>query len=78
MANNLVMLTVTEDGEEISIEKRKWCLSVNHGSNWEIACCNQILDTEVDAKWEKKSVQRGGITCPKCLEIIKFYKSIKL
>jgi hypothetical protein len=35
-----------------------------------------LAETEYDVR--SKTVERGGITCPDCLEQIKFYKSIKL
>jgi len=30
------------------------------------------------AEFEMKEVSRGGITCPKCIQILKIYKAVKL
>jgi len=38
------------------------------------ACGNAIVDYDHIFKEKEK----GGITCPDCLDVIKYYKSIKL
>lgn len=42
-------------------------------------CSHQVYGESNDAvKYELKYAERGGVTCPSCMEKIKQYKSIKL
>lgn len=40
--------------------------------------CGDDIDSDNIIKAESKTVKRGGITCPLCLDIIKRIKAIKL
>lgn len=80
MRNQLVKITKTDDGETIPESEQKWCLVDPRPSADTIRslCTQDALDSDTSAEWEEKSVSRGGITCDKCLAIIKEYKAVKL
>ena len=80
MSNRLVKMTVTADGEPIDAEDQKWCLSnpSPYADTNRVTCSDEVLDSDSHARWEEKHVKRGGITCHKCIENVKAFKSIKL
>ncbi|NVP01888.1 hypothetical protein HWA77_16865 [Photobacterium damselae subsp. damselae] len=80
MANQLVKIIKTDDGEFIPKDDQRWCLIDPRPIADTIRClCTQdALDIDSNAEWENKRVTRGGITCDKCLAIIKEYKAVKL
>lgn len=80
MANQLVKIIKTDDGEVIPEAEQKWCLIDPRPSADTIRslCTQDALDSDTSAEWEGKAVSRGGITCDKCLDIIKEYKSVRL
>ena len=43
-----------------------------------VLCTGSVLDGDTSAKFEHKDTGRGGITCPKCINLIKAYKAVKL
>ena len=79
MSNHLVMLLTGDDPSEVK-ENPMWCL-VDPGNHQGAAtlCTNEFFGIgESGCEYKQKSTSRGGITCPKCLEKLKLYKSIKL
>lgn len=59
-------------------------MSIEHAKVWHLV--SELDDKEStacgDVYWEydyqEKILQKGGITCPKCLAAVMFYKSIKI
>ncbi|UKA05014.1 hypothetical protein [Photobacterium damselae] len=80
MANHLVKIIKTDDNEVIPKSEQKWCLIDPRPSTDTLRslCTQDALDSDSNAVWESKSTTRGGITCSKCLDIIKAYKAVKL
>jgi hypothetical protein len=76
MAHNLVKLITDEDGAPMP---PVWHFPIAlDGSNRAI-CNGQVFgEGEGAAQFKTKIVQRGGITCPYCLSIIKSLKKVKL
>ena len=76
MPHNLVKFITDEDGTPM---EPLWHYPIAlDGSNR--AICNGLVfgEGEGSATFITKIVQRGGITCPQCLQIIKNYKRVKL
>ena len=79
----VVKMTVNEDGELLPYGGVWHAGSSEAGSNV-LLCSGEVYDEEgqVDAegcaKGITKSVARGGITCPGCLDKIRSIKAIKL
>lgn len=79
VTNHLVMLLTGDDPDEVK-ESPVWCL-VDTGNFQGAAtlCTNEFFGIgESGCIFKRKTTKRGGITCPKCLEKLKVYKSIKL
>lgn len=51
-----------------------WHLNAQTGDGEFTACGNSIVDYDHTSK----EVNKGGVTCPDCLELIRYYKSVKL
>lgn len=76
MANHLVKLLIDQDG---NLCDPVWHL--NGGVHGEVLCTGEYFsDIESDGNptYELKHVQRGGITCPKCISVIMEMKNVKL
>lgn len=74
----LVMLFTDEDGFEVPKEDRRWCYACNDGPAAHAYCSGQVFGMGESAViFEIKSAERG-ITCPKCREMIKRIKEVKL
>ena len=72
-------MTIDDDGEVIELEDQKWCLSSPAGNDSSrVLCTHAVLDSDTNATWKDKTVARGGITCEKCLSIVRAFKAIKL
>jgi hypothetical protein len=72
--NHLVEVSTDSNGDIYEPEARIWCVASS--SDVPRTLCGLTLDEH--ANFEEKAVLRGGITCCKCLEIVKEIKSIKL
>ncbi|PSV27616.1 hypothetical protein [Photobacterium sp. GB-72] len=80
MTNELVKIIKNDDGDILPNVEQEWCL-VDANPSLDVArvlCTQAVLDIDTNAEWEEKSVARGGITCDKCITIIKAYKAVKL
>lgn len=74
--NNLVKILVDDFGEKI--ENPKWCLSVNWSGS-QALCSGQFYGIgESSAIYEERKAAKGGVTCARCLEMIKEIKDVKL
>ena len=80
MPNDLIKITMTDDCELIPVDEQKWCLSNPSPSldTNRILCTGDALDTDTRAEWEEKTTVRGGITCEKCIAIVKAFKAVRL
>lgn len=77
MSHELVMLLTDED--EIAYDEPVWCLVSGHGSDPARMCTNEYFGYgQGAATYETKTVKRGGITCERCLVIVREHKAIKL
>jgi hypothetical protein len=77
LAHNVVKIIYDEDGAKR--DSPKWHLVVSHGDAPRTACTGEVFgEGEGAAIYKKKTVTKGGVTCPHCLQIIKWYKSITL
>ena len=72
----LVKITVSDEGNEYP--DAKWCLIFSVDAHRNFCTMEVFGGGESACVYELKSVKRGGITCPFCLELIKRIKSIKL
>lgn len=77
MKHTIVKIIRDNDGEKAV--NAKWHYSDNR-AGCEMALCTGEVYGGADscAEFKTKDVERGGITCLKCLEIIKEFKAIKL
>ncbi|WP_390240996.1 hypothetical protein [Vibrio sp. R78045] len=79
MPNFLIKMTIDDDGEAIDVEDQKWCLSSPASNDaGRVLCTHAVLDIDTNAIWEDKTVVRGGITCEKCIAIVRAFKAVKL
>lgn len=77
MAHSLVKLLTDDDGEKY--KNKFWHLVHSPDGSRRTVCTGECFGLgEGDATYKSKRVEKGGITCPQCLEIIKWYKAIKL
>lgn len=77
MSNQVVQIIADGSGEETN--DTSWHYVVQHGDSPRTLCSGEVFgDAEGSAIYRSKSVVRGGITCPKCLLIIKQFKAKKL
>jgi hypothetical protein len=76
--NNLVRITVNDDGDDVF--KPKWCIfGLVYNDAARTLCTGEVFGYgEGEAVYTTKEVVRGGITCPNCITIIKTIKSVKL
>lgn len=76
--NHLVKILSDNAGEIRDKDFQYWHFVSNKGGS-QTLCEGEFFGYgESGCEFEEKSVERGGITCPKCLEFIKEIKSIKL
>lgn len=80
MANQLVKITINDDGDIIPIDKQKWCLVDPRPfmDTSRTLCTQEALDSDTSAQWDEKTRVKGGITCEDCLKIIATYKAVRL
>ena len=79
MAHEVVKITVSDDGDHVASSDQVWCLVVTACGDAATFCTGEFFGShQGGAEAESKTVQRGGITCPDCLEKIAMIKAIKL
>ncbi|MGL4349481.1 MAG: hypothetical protein ACRCT2_02680 [Plesiomonas shigelloides] len=77
MANHVVKITQSEFGESPNADC--WHLVSPITSEPATLCGGEYFGVGLsDAEYKEKTVERGGVTCPECLRIIKFMKAVKL
>lgn len=76
--NNLVMLLSDDDTD--LYENPVWCLvdPANAGGPATLCTGEYFGLGESFCTYKRKSVKKGGITCPRCIAALKAYKSIRL
>lgn len=75
--HHVVKITHDEDGTKV--DSPKWCLVMDMDGSNRTLCSGQVFGPgEGNAKYQDKVVDKKGITCPDCLDIIKEIKSITL
>lgn len=75
MGHKLIKYTKGGRFEHEDIEGLKgWHIETTLADGEFTACGMAVVDYDHDSK----IVEKGGITCPHCLEVIKYYKQIKL
>lgn len=73
----LVKITVNECGEEEP--ERGWCLVQEFGDAMRTVCMGEVFgEGEGAAEYETKDGSGREITCPRCRQIVQWYKAIKL
>lgn len=73
----LVRITYNDDGDKI--EKPTWCMVQDHADAERTVCGGEVFGLgEGIAKYTTKPYSKHGITCNRCKEIIKWFKSIPL
>ena len=82
MSHTLYKQLKDSDEEEIPVSKQVWHYA-NGAHSFSgataIICTGEFVESfESHGEYISKTVERGGITCPRCMEIIKEYKAIKL
>jgi hypothetical protein len=76
MAHNLVKFITDDDGAPM---EPLWHFPMAIGDANRAICSGHVFgEGESEAKYQVKIVQRGGITCPECLSIIRSFKKVKL
>lgn len=76
MPHLIVKILTSDDGEK-RIPK-KWCLVESKTGNHTLCQAEYYGYGESRCEYEEKLMEKGGITCKDCLEIIKRHKAIKL
>lgn len=64
------------EGVEVEKNQRRWCGVIS--TDCVRTVCGHALDAFRDVEFTEKNVNRGGITCEFCLDLIKQHKAIKL
>lgn len=64
-----------EDGGDDDDFNKMWHLKANINDGEFTACGLSFVD---GYETEEKENDRGGITCPQCLQTIRYYKTVKL
>ncbi len=76
MAHTRVKFINGQERGESRDSFKGWHLLLNDGTNCgEYTACGVA---EVDYETIHENVEKGGITCERCLKTIRFYKSLKL
>ena len=76
--HTLVKILSSDDGEPRDKDLQYWHWIENRTGTATLCEGEFFGSGESACEYEIKEVQRGGITCPVCLEIIKEFKKIKL
>jgi len=82
MVNSLVKQIVNDDGEAVPPEEQVWHLMQAFTGDAGLLCTGEFVDDGAasgnGSNYKFKEVKRGGITCNKCLSIVKEFKAIRL
>jgi hypothetical protein len=74
------VVKILYDEDSVKCETPKWHLvEWVFGDSPRTACTGEVFGYgEGSAIYKEKSVLKGGVTCPNCLEIIKWYKGLNI
>ena len=76
MANHVVRIKKSEGGESLH---QGWHLVSPASPEPSTLCGGEYFGFGLSgAEFDEKWVERGGVTCPACLEIIRAIKAVKL
>ncbi len=79
MSHFVVKLLSDDDGVDYDKDQQVWHYSGESTGDPCVLCSGEYFgEGQSNCKFIEKRVKRGGITCKKCLRIIKEYKAIKL
>lgn len=77
MSHRVVKLLTNDDGDKYP--NTYWHFVEKRGDAPRTLCGGECFgDGETSLLFKEKVVEKGGVTCPICLSIIKYYKSINL
>jgi len=77
MGHHVVKILTSDDGDKR--ENRVWCYVVNTDATNRTFCGGEAFGYgESSCEYKDKVVEKGGITCPKCLAMIREIKAVKL
>lgn len=71
----LVKILIDDDGKK---GDNKFHVLTNYGDTTRVLCSGEAIDGSTEVNSISKEVERGGITCKDCLDIVKWFKQIKL
>jgi len=75
--NYLVKILSNDDGEKY--DNPKWCLIMSDGGGLHTLCRGEFFGLgESNCEYKTKSTNKGGVTCPNCIDIIKTIKAVNL
>ena len=75
----LVKQLVNEDQNPIPVDGQRWHAIHHVSGDLAMICTGEFICYGAGAgEYITKDVKRGGITCDRCIEVIKYYKAIKL
>lgn len=72
----LVKILTDSDGEKI--ENPVWCYAVSTDEQRTLCYGQAFGDYQCEVQYSIKEVKTGGITCPRCLSLVREIKSIRL
>lgn len=77
--NSLVRILSDDDGTKIPKEDQVWHLYNTFWDGNRVVCSGEVFgEGEGTVTFQTRTTERGGITCKKCIKIIKWFKDKKL
>jgi len=77
MGHKRVRLLTDDDGEKV--DSPRWCLSVSDDGSPRTLCTGECYgEGEGSATFKEEYVEKGGITCRRCMERIRWMKSLRI
>ena len=78
--NHLIRILTSDRGEIYDEDFAKlWHIAIESAGCVETLCGGEVVGFGASGcKYEEKTVKRGGITCEKCIEVLKSIKRVKL
>ncbi len=80
--NYLVKQLVNDDGDIIEEGRQRWHVMQSDVGDVGLLCSGEFVDDAASSgngeSYIFKSVRRGGVTCEKCLSIVRTIKAVKL
>ena len=77
MAHALVRIIRDDDGDLTF--NNSWHFVDPHHGGLKAYCTGEFFGfAESSAEYETKTVNRGGITCPSCQQLLRYFKAVRL